>query len=194
MRPITDKTFGKDNGVQALTLQHPFHDVAVVAEQTPWLAGVMAMIGAYLLSFKGALANGTLSFLNSHHRVDVIRSKASSNLALTGNSLSPSLRVIPNLVVLLWPVPFVSGAPLGLGFWRSIKCGASSFYLGARGMFVPSQSNAFSVCRVVRISFRKISSPFLGCAVGLLLSLYHTTRSCVLRSLTDDVKTAMALC
>ncbi len=48
----------KLNRVYLHTAQHPFHDVAVVAEQPARGFGVVAVIGAHLAPVKGAKAHG----------------------------------------------------------------------------------------------------------------------------------------
>jgi hypothetical protein len=73
--------------------QHPFDDVAVVAEQASGLAAVVTMIRPNLPAFKIASANSAAVGLNNKEAFHLRPSQARPCTALSVNDLRPSDRV-----------------------------------------------------------------------------------------------------
>lgn len=174
------QTLGKVLGAQCHASQHPFHDVAVVAEQSSRLAGVVAMIGSNLLAFlKGARANSAFVLLNNEEAVNVPIAKASPAAALGVKPLGPFDGIGLN--------GGVSRLSISLSFWRSIECLAlrccfgrvsSLFALGFDFGALRSRSllgaNPLNVVPIILAVKRKIRRPFLRCAFGF--SFFHVDR------------------
>lgn len=176
MRPVMHKTFSKDHGVQALPSQHPLHDVAVVAEQTSWLACVVAMIGAYLSARKVAFANSALAALALKLGGNVFGGEASPSASLHRDALAPSFWVIPNLGVSLRLVALILCAPLRLCLWGGVFGRSSGLDFRASRVFPALSPDALFVRRVVGIGLGKVSFPLFGGAFRLLLSWNRHSR------------------
>jgi hypothetical protein len=108
------------------TFQHPFNDVAVVAEKTSWCARIVAMIGSYLPSAEGSTANGATSVLMNEKFINQVGREASPTLALFGDTVCPFsgarfYRLILGQLYGLAAFALTVCAAAGLGFGRVIS-------------------------------------------------------------------------
>lgn len=135
MRKVSLHTLGKVLGLDAFCSQHPLDDVAVMAKQSPRLAGVMAVIRAHLPAFERNIADRALVALNEGKPLDFVPAEAGSPLLLGLNPTAPRLRVFFDPCVYLGALRLLSRASGGLGVWSRILCCSGGFDMRERGVF-----------------------------------------------------------
>lgn len=183
MVQVRFQPFSKDLRGDLHTAQHPFNDVAVVAQESSAFAGVVAVICAYLTPVKASVTDSALVVLNGEQSLNVFVGESRSPLALRGQSGLVTFRVSsPERHKLFGP---------GLSFRR--LCSFASFgfrlravvYLLATGLNIGSavvlpafRSFLFKFREATDAVVFKVSRPLFGSAVTFTFaSVFHVLLS-----------------
>lgn len=156
------------------TAYHPFDDIAVMAKQSSWLAAVMAMIGAYLLAFKGALTYGALTVLFIHQAIYRGAIHAGAALSLLVKNGVPSSGIVAILGVCLRAVALVLCATLLLGLWRGGLGGTSGLDFWQTVALTSLGSYLLAVCVIMSIGVGKVFSPLGRRTLGLPFTFHSS--------------------
>lgn len=185
MRQIRTQSIGELFRAKLYSTQQAFNDVALVAKQSPRHSAIVAMIGAYLSSFKTTFANSAAISLGNKKGLEVLSCKTSSPSVQRCASCFPFFRIGTHLAITLFL--------LKLAFFRSRMCTALSHLFGPRvALSTPSLNLWPGIVTAIPGSLRvyvlespialivKVSLPFFRRAFRLSF-LGHTESITVMR-------------
>jgi len=132
MSQVRNQSASELLGGEVHASQHTLDDVTVMAQQTPWLLGVVAMVGAYLASIKGALADRAAIILSDAQPFDVFVAHSGTPSALVIEPSRPFIRVGLDAVVAAFVLAAVALAAALPNFGAGIILAAALLYFLCR--------------------------------------------------------------
>lgn len=183
MAQVRFQPFGKDPRGNLHTTQHPFNDVAVVAQKPSAFAGVVAVVCSCLTPVKASVTNSALVVLNDEQSLNVLVGKSRSPLALRGQSSFMTLGVCSSerhklfgSRLSFWCLR--SFAAFGLRLRASVYLLATGLNIGSAVVLPAFSSLLFNIGEAANAVVFKMCRPLFGSAVTFgFASVFHVLLS-----------------